>query len=35
MHSPVEVISLNDVEHASKLIADWVTTLKPGMKFNP
>jgi endoglucanase len=35
MHSPVEMISLNDVEHASKLIADWVTTLKPGMKFNP
>lgn len=35
MHSPVELISLRDVEHASQLIAEWITELKPGMNFIP
>ncbi|MBN2309260.1 MAG: M42 family metallopeptidase [Candidatus Hydrogenedentes bacterium] len=35
MHSPVELVSLKDVENASKLLADWIATLKPGMSFIP
>ena len=35
MHSPVEIVSLNDVERAAQLIAEWICTLKPGMKFTP
>jgi endoglucanase len=35
MHSPVEMVSLRDVENASQLIAEWICTLKPGMKFVP
>jgi endoglucanase len=35
MHSPVETVSLNDVERAAQLIAEWICTLKPGMKFTP
>lgn len=34
-HSPVELISLRDAEHASRLIAEWITTLKPGISFIP
>lgn len=35
MHSPVEVVSLTDVEHAARLIAEWLCMLKPGMDFIP
>jgi tetrahedral aminopeptidase len=35
LHSPVELLALRDVEWASKLVAEWVTTLKPGMRFIP
>lgn len=35
MHSPVEMVSLDDAENAAKLIAEWILTLKPGMKFVP
>jgi len=35
MHTPVEMVSLKDVEHASKLIAEWVCTLKPNASFIP
>ena len=35
MHSPVELVSLKDVENASKLIAEWICTLKSGMSFIP
>jgi len=35
MHSPVEMISLDDAEKAAQLIAEWILALKPGMKFVP
>jgi endoglucanase len=35
MHSPVEMISLKDAEHAAVLLAEWICTLKPGMSFIP
>jgi len=35
MHSPVELVSLRDVENASKLLAEWICTLKKGMSFIP
>lgn len=35
MHSPVEMVSLRDTENASKLLAEWLVTLKPGMSFIP
>jgi len=35
MHSPVELISLRDVENASKLITEWVCTLRKDMSFIP
>lgn len=35
MHSPVEMIALKDAELAAKLIAEWICTLKPGMRFVP
>lgn len=35
MHSPVELISLADAENAAKLLAEWVTALKPEMNFIP
>ncbi len=35
MHSPVELVSLKDVEHASQLIAEWVCSLKPNTTFIP
>lgn len=35
MHSSVELVSLTDVENASKLLAEWICTLKPGMNFIP
>ena len=35
MHSPVEMISLKDTANASKLLAEWICTLKPDMSFIP
>ena len=35
MHSAVELVSLKDVENASKLLTEWICTLKPGMSFIP
>jgi endoglucanase len=35
MHTPVEVISLSDADHAAKLLAALVAALKPGMSFIP
>jgi len=35
MHTPVEVISLSDVENAAKLLAAVVAALQPGMSFIP
>lgn len=35
MHSPVEMISLRDAEHAAEIIAEWLLALKPGMRFTP
>jgi len=35
MHTPVEVISLADLENCAKLLAALVTALKPGMSFIP
>ncbi|MBI5095732.1 MAG: M42 family metallopeptidase [Candidatus Hydrogenedentes bacterium] len=35
MHSPVELVSLTDVEHAAQLIAEWICTLKPTISFIP
>ncbi len=35
MHSPVEMVSLDDAEKAAQLIAEWILTLKPVMKFVP
>lgn len=35
MHSPVEAVSLTDVEHASQLIAEWVAQLTSKTSFIP
>ena len=35
MHTPVEMVHLKDVEHASKLIAEWIANLKPNARFIP
>jgi endoglucanase len=35
MHSPVELLSLTDAEHAAKLIAEWLCTLTPKTSFIP
>jgi putative aminopeptidase FrvX len=35
MHTPVEVISLQDLEDCAKLLAAFVASLKPGMSFIP
>lgn len=35
MHTPVELVSLKDVEHAAKLIAEYVGSLKPSASFIP
>lgn len=35
MHSPVEMVNLEDVEHASQLIAEWIAELKPTTSFIP
>jgi len=35
MHSPVETISLEDIDHAADLLARFVEELEPGMDFTP
>lgn len=35
MHTPVEMVDLKDVENASKLIAEWLLSLKPNASFIP
>jgi putative aminopeptidase FrvX len=35
MHSPNEVVSLNDVQNTAKLIAAFVRGLTPGTDFTP
>jgi putative aminopeptidase FrvX len=35
MHTPVEVISLDDLDNASKLLAEFLTALDPAQKFIP
>ena len=35
MHTPVEVISLNDLDNASRLLAEFIADLKPGTDFTP
>ena len=35
MHSPVELLSLTDAEHAAQLIAEWVCSLSPKTSFIP
>jgi endoglucanase len=35
MHSPVEMVSLDDAENCAKLIAEWVCTLKANTSFIP
>jgi endoglucanase len=35
MHSPVELTSLTDAENASKLVAEWLCTLRSDMSFIP
>ena len=35
MHTPVELVSLTDVENASKLIAEWILSLKANTSFIP
>lgn len=35
MHSPVELISLEDAENTAKLLAEWLVSLKPDASFIP
>lgn len=35
MHTPVELVSLKDVEHASRLLAEWIAGLKRNASFIP
>lgn len=35
MHSPVELVSLQDAENAAKLIAEWISALREDMNFIP
>jgi len=35
MHTPVEMVDLRDVENASKIIAEWIVSLKPKASFIP
>lgn len=35
MHSPVEMVNLDDVEHCAELLAEWVCGLKPDDSFIP
>lgn len=35
MHTPVEIISLDDVENAVRLLEGFIRALKPGMDFTP
>ena len=35
MHSPVEMVSLDDLDHAADLLARFAETIKPGDDFTP
>ena len=35
MHTPVEVVSLDDMENAAKLVAASVAAIRPSMDFTP
>ena len=35
MHSPVEVVSLSDLDHAAELLAKFVLAVEPGEDFTP
>ena len=35
MHTPVEIVSLKDVENAIRLLVEFTLTLRPGMDFTP
>ena len=35
MHSPVEMISLDDIDRAADLLARFAETIKPGDDFTP
>ncbi len=35
MHSPVELINLDDAHHSAELIAEWICSLTPDMSFIP
>ena len=35
MHSPVEVVSLTDMEHAARLLAEFCATVTPEMDWTP
>jgi len=35
MHSPVEVVSLDDLDRAAKLLAAWCLTVEPGQDWTP
>jgi endoglucanase len=35
MHTPVEMVSMRDVENAVRLLTEFVLALKPGMDFTP
>ena len=35
MHSPNEVVSLNDLENASRVIAEFISSLSPDSDFRP
>jgi endoglucanase len=35
MHSPVEMVHFGDVEHASRLIAEWIAALPVDADFLP
>ena len=35
MHSPVEMISLDDIDHAADLLARFVESIDPAMDFTP
>jgi putative aminopeptidase FrvX len=35
MHTPVETVSLADLEHTAELLAETILSLEPGMEFIP
>jgi putative aminopeptidase FrvX len=35
MHSAVETVSLDDLDHAAELLADFIRGLEPGIDWSP